>query len=88
MSSAVFLDIFLSAVAMLLTTGSALAMPCRRAIQLDSSYEGHVAAAAYARASRTSVLLLPLRTKDANIISSPSQDLAKQPPPQHGRLSQ
>ena len=46
MFSSVFLDIFLSAAAMLLTTGSALATLCRRAIQLDSSYESHVAAAA------------------------------------------
>ncbi len=46
MFSSAFLDISLSAAAILLTTCSALATLCRCAIQLDSSYESHVAAPA------------------------------------------
>ena len=67
MFSAAFLDIFLSA-AMLLTTGSALATLCRRAIQLDSSYESHVAAAASFETSAMGVALT--RTADPSASSS------------------
>jgi len=68
MFSSAFLDIFLSAAAMLLTTGSALATLCRRAIQLDSSYESHVAAAASFQRSAMGVALT--RTADPSASSS------------------
>ena len=67
MFSAAFRDIFLSAAAMLLTTGSALATLCRRAIQLDSSYESHVAAAASFQKSAMDVALT--RTADPSASS-------------------
>jgi len=67
MFSAAFRDIFLSAAAMLLTTGSALATLCRRAIQLDSSYESHVAAAASFQKSAMGVALT--RTADPSASS-------------------
>ena len=44
--SAVFLDISLSAVAILVTPGSALATLCRRVIQIGSLNESHVLPAA------------------------------------------
>src|SRR5882724_12579186 len=40
--SVILLAIALSAPLILLTTGSALATPCRRAIQLSSLYDSHV----------------------------------------------